>query len=69
MDVTTAVPIARFLLSEADIEAGKLKKSGWNSEQVTYALRKYAGKRTGMPEIIHTEKIFKKKEKNNQQKK
>ncbi len=53
---------------ERDI-AGKLKKSGWNSEQVTYALRKYAGKRTGMPEIISTEKIFKTRDKNNLQKK
>jgi len=30
----------------------KLKKSGWSSEQVRYALRKHAGKRTGMPELI-----------------
>ena len=29
----------------------KLKKSGWNSEQVNYVLKKYAGKRTGMFEI------------------
>lgn len=36
----------------------KLKKSGWNSEQITYALKKYMGKRTGMPEIIPIEKIF-----------
>lgn len=28
-----------------------LKKSGWNSEQITYAIRKYEGKRTGMWEI------------------
>jgi hypothetical protein len=35
----------------------KLKKAGWNSEQTTYALKKYAGKRTGMPEIP-IEKIF-----------
>jgi phage anti-repressor protein len=26
-----------------------LKKSGWNSEQIRYAMRKYAGKKTGMP--------------------
>ena len=29
----------------------KLKKVGWNSEQVTYVMKKYAGKRTGMFEI------------------
>ena len=29
----------------------KLKKSGWNSEQIAYALKKHAGKRTGMAEI------------------
>ena len=28
-----------------------LKKSGWNSEQVRYAMRKYYGKRTGMLEV------------------
>ncbi len=27
---------------------GSLKKAGWSSEQITYVLRKYAGKRTGM---------------------
>jgi PKD repeat protein len=37
-------------LSERDISA-QLRKAGWNSEQVTYALKKYAGKETGMPEI------------------
>tara|TARA_Y100000296_G_C5175608_1_gene259876 strand:+ start:1017 stop:3644 length:2628 start_codon:yes stop_codon:yes gene_type:complete len=29
----------------------QLKKSGWNSEQITYIIKKYAGKRTGMFEI------------------
>jgi hypothetical protein len=29
----------------------KLKKQGWNSEQITYVMRKYLGKRTGMWEI------------------
>ncbi len=29
----------------------KLKKSGWKSEQITYIMRKYVGKRTGMFEI------------------
>jgi hypothetical protein len=37
-------------MSEKDIMA-QLRKSGWNSEQITYALKKYAGKETGMPEI------------------
>lgn len=32
------------------IEQG-LKKAGWNSEQVNYAMKKYEGKRTGMFEI------------------
>ncbi len=27
---------------------GKLKKSGWNSEQISYAMKKYGGKNTGM---------------------
>ncbi len=40
----------------------KLKKAGWNSEQIRYAVRKYEGKRTGMPEIP-VEKILKRKEK------
>lgn len=35
----------------------KLRKSGWNSEQITYALKKHAGKRTGMIEIPIT-KLF-----------
>ena len=29
----------------------KLKKAGWNSEQVSYVMKKYIGKRTGMFEI------------------
>jgi PKD repeat protein len=29
----------------------KLKKSGWKAEQINYVMRKYSGKRTGMPEI------------------
>ena len=31
--------------------ANGLKKSGWNSEQITYVMKKYAGERTGMFEI------------------
>jgi PKD repeat protein len=37
-------------LSNKEIEE-KLKKAKWNSEQINYVMRKYAGKRTGMPEI------------------
>jgi PKD repeat protein len=40
--------------------AMKLRKAGWNSEQIRYATRKYAGKSTGMPEIP-VEKILKQK--------
>ncbi len=29
----------------------KLKKAGWTAEQIKYALKKHAGKRTGMPEL------------------
>lgn len=38
--------------------SSKLKKSGWNSEQLRYALRKYEMKNTGLPEIIPLKKIF-----------
>ncbi|GBE20171.1 MAG TPA: PKD domain-containing protein [Candidatus Pacearchaeota archaeon] len=34
-----------------DALKSSLRKSGWNSEQVTYIMKKYAGKRTGMFEI------------------
>jgi len=37
-------------LSENEIEKA-LRKAGWNSEQIAYAMKKYAGKRTGMWEI------------------
>lgn len=36
----------------------KLKKSGWNAEQLRYALRKYDRKNTGLPEIIPIGKIL-----------
>ncbi len=36
--------------SDRDIEK-RLLETGWNSEQVNYATKKYAGKRTGMIEI------------------
>lgn len=35
-------------ITDSDI-ADKLKKSGWKAEQVTYVMRKYVGKRTGIP--------------------
>ena len=37
-------------MKEKDI-IGSLKKSGWKSEQINYIMKKYYGKRTGMPEI------------------
>ncbi len=40
----------------------QLRKAGWTSEQLTYALRKYAGKRTGMPGIPLS-KILKRRKK------
>src|SRR3989339_236456 len=41
-------------MSDQDITLN-LKKEGWTMEQITYVLRKYAGKRTGMVEIPHKE--------------
>ncbi|RLG11964.1 hypothetical protein DRN73_03975 [Candidatus Pacearchaeota archaeon] len=40
-----------------------LKKAGWNSEQITYVIKKYMGKRTGMFEIP-VEKVLNKFKKN-----
>lgn len=37
-------------LSNSEIEKN-LKKAGWSGEQITYVMKKYAGKRTGMLEI------------------
>jgi len=37
-------------VDESEIE-NKLKKAGWNWEQIRYVTRKYSGKRTGMIEI------------------
>jgi PKD repeat protein len=48
-------------LTKSEIEA-HLRRSKWSSEQVTYVLKKYAGKRTGMYELP-VDKILKKKEK------
>lgn len=44
-------------INEKEIK-GKLKKAGWSSEQLRYALRKYEGKITGLPEIISMEEIL-----------
>jgi len=38
--------------------SSKLKKSGWTSEQVRYALRKYERRNTGLPEIIPIRKLL-----------
>ncbi len=43
-------------LNEKEIVA-KLRKSGWTNEQLRYAMRKYAGRRTGMVEIP-VDKLF-----------
>jgi PKD repeat protein len=48
-------------LSESKLKR-KLRKAGWNSEQLRYVLRKYSSKKTGMPSIPLT-KIFKKSKK------
>ena len=48
-------------ISDQKIRA-MLKKSGWATEQVKYALKRYSGKRTGMPEIP-VDKILKMKKK------
>ena len=37
--------------------AARLKKAGWSSEQIAYALKKYAGRKTGMPFEIPLIKI------------
>jgi len=37
-------------LKEKEVH-NKLRKAGWKSEQINYVMKKYAGKRTGMPEI------------------
>jgi len=47
----------------------KLRNAGWNSEQIRYAMRKYYGKRTGMPEIPIGKLWRQRNKKNNIQKK
>ncbi len=41
----------------------QLRKAGWASEQTTYALKKYSGKKTGMPGISLAETLKKIREK------
>ncbi|MEK6917865.1 MAG: PKD domain-containing protein [Nanoarchaeota archaeon] len=50
-------------IQDSEIEKS-LKKTKWTSEQISYAFRKYAGKRTGMLELPFF-KIFRKKSKEN----
>jgi len=45
--------------SEEEIEK-KLKKAKWNSEQITYAMKKYSGRNTGMFELPFLKLIFSK---------
>lgn len=44
-------------LSDLQISAN-LKKNNWTSEQITYAIKKSKGERTGLPELIPFDKIF-----------
>lgn len=46
----------------------KLRKAGWNSEQIRYVLRKYEKKNTGLPEIIPIKKILDELRKNTKKK-
>lgn len=39
----------------------RLKKAGWNYEQRAYVLKKYLGKRTGMPKILLIDKLISRK--------
>jgi PKD repeat protein len=41
---------------EADMRV-RLKKAGWSGEQITYVLKKYSGKRTGMIELPLTKLV------------
>jgi len=49
-------------MTNSDIESN-LKKAGWSAEKIRYAMRKYAGKRTGMLEIPITKIVGKVEEK------
>ncbi len=49
-------------LSEGKLKS-QLRKAGWNSEQLRYVLRKYSGKKTGMPDIPLTKVLKRSREK------
>ena len=49
--------------------AANLKKAGWSAEKVRYVMKKYAGKRTGMIEILPVKNILKKIKKKEDSKK
>jgi hypothetical protein len=51
-------------LDEGKMKA-ELKGAGWSAEQLRYALRKYAGKKTGMPDLPINKIIEKSKKRNN----
>lgn len=44
-------------VSEKEITE-KLKKAKWSSEHISYAIKRYTGKRTGMIELIPIDRIF-----------
>jgi hypothetical protein len=46
--------------SDSDMEK-RLKKAGWSSEQVKFAMKKYSGKETGMAKLPLTDKASVKK--------
>lgn len=50
-------------MTNEQIEA-QLKRSKWSSEQIDYVMKKYAGKSTGVPEIIPIGKIMNKLKRN-----
>lgn len=47
--------------SDSEIEK-RLKKAGWSSEQVKFAMKKYSGKETGMAKLPLTDKVSSKKQ-------
>lgn len=49
-------------LGEGELKT-QLKKAGWSSEQLRYVLKKYSGKKTGMPKISLVKKVKKSKKK------
>jgi len=51
-------------LSNSQIERN-LRKAGWKAEKIKYVMKKYAGRRTGMVEIIPIDKILRRSEERN----